>query len=305
VIIPTRNRSALLKEAIDSVFTQLYRPIECIVVDNGSIDNTKTCVEKFNSIATDNFTLKYIWQNNDGSQVARNTGTLASTGEFIQYLDSDDLLYPHKIKKQVEFMKNNTLCDGVFGDWEKGDFKTKELVEAYESVDMIDQLLTQKSVVNFSFLMRRRTISKIGGWDVNIKRNQEIDFQLTGLIEGAVYNYQPQNCGLWRIHDAQRIANTTGSEEILYFFKKWEKVLGERGLLTERLKKNMANVLFWEAVKETEKPQKGRIDLLLEAIRLDTKISFYNTPKMRLMVGLIGKRLSLKLWLVWFKKHLK
>src|SRR6185312_3946400 len=103
----------------------------------------------------------------------------------------------------------------------------------------------------------------------------------------------------WRIHNYERIANTTGSKEILYFVRKWEKVLEERGLLTKSLKENIANVLFWEAVSETEKLQKGRIDLLLEAIRLDTKISFYNTPKMRLMVGLMGKRLSLKLWLIW------
>jgi len=305
VIIPTHNRSALLKEAIECIFNQSYRPIECIVVDDGSIDDTKSCVESFNSNVADTLTLKYIYQINAGSQVARNTGTKACKGEFIQYLDSDDVLYPEKIEKQVSFMKNNTECDGVFGDWEKGDFKIKELVKAYESNDMIDQLLNQKSIVNFAFLMRRRIISKIGEWDVKIKRNQEIDFQVTGLIEGAVYKYQPQNCGLWRIHNDERIANTTGSKEILYFVRKWEKVLEERGLLTKSLKENIANVLFWEAVSETEKLQKGRIDLLLEAIRLDTNIPFYNTPKMRLMARLMSKRLALKLWLAWFKKHLK
>jgi len=305
VIIPTYNRQNFLKAAVESVIHQTYRPIECLIIDDGSTDNTNEVVKRLMDKNDEEFTVKYIYQDRSGTQSARNAGTSASTGEFIQYLDSDDVLYPEKIEKQVSFMKNNTECDGVFGDWEKGDFKIKELVKAYESNDMIDQLLNQKSIVNFSFLMRRRIISKIGEWDVKIKRNQEIDFQVTGLIEGAVYKYQPQNCGLWRIHNDERIANTTGSKEILYFFRKWEKVLEERGLLTRSLKENIANVLFWEAVRETEKLQKGRIDLLLEAIRLDTNIPFYNTPKMRLMVRLMTKRLALKLWLAWFKKHLK
>ena len=305
VIIPTYNRRVYLLEAISSVIAQTYRPIECIIVDDGSTDNTKAEIDKIVAHQDANFIIKYIHQSNSGSQVARNEGTKHSKGEFVQYLDSDDLLYPEKIEKQVSFLNDHVDCDGVFGDWEKGLPESKTFIEASESDDMISQLLTVRSVHTLAFLYRRVIIDKIGEWDINIKRNQEIDFQVTGLIEGAVYNYQPQNCGLWRIHDAQRIANTTGSQEILYFFKKWEKVLGERELLSERLKKNIANVLFWEAVKETEKPQKGRIDLLLEAIRLDTKISFYNTPKMGLMVGIMGKRLSLKLWLVWFKKHLK
>jgi glycosyltransferase involved in cell wall biosynthesis len=304
VIIPTYNREAYLLYAVKSVVEQTYRPIECIIVDDGSTDNTKAEVDKIIVQQNTNFSIKYIYQLNSGSQVARNTGTKASDGEFIQYLDSDDLLYPDKIQKQVNYLNNNVEYDGVFGDWQKGNPQNKELIEAYESDDMIMQFLTQKSIVNFSFLMRRRIISKIGEWDVNIKRNQEIDFQVTGLIEGAIYKYQPENCGLWRTHDEERIANTTGSKQVLYFFEKWEKILEERGLLTERLKKSIANVLFWTAVQEIEKPDKQRTDLLLEAIKLDKNISFYNTRKMNLMVKLMGKKPALKLWLFWFKSHL-
>ena len=305
VIIPTYNRQVYLLEAISSVIAQTYRPIECIIVDDGSTDNTKAEVDKIVAHQDANFIIKYIHQSNSGSQVARNEGTKHSKGEFVQYLDSDDLLYAEKIEKQVSFLNDHIDCDGVFGDWEKGLAENKKFIEASETDDMITQLLTVRSVHTLAFLYRRKVINKIGVWDVNIKRNQEIDFQVTGLIEGVVYKYQPQNCGLWRIHNDERIANTTGSKEILYFVRKWEKVLEERGLLTKSLKENIANVLFWEAVSETEKLQKGRIDLLLEAIRLDTNMPFYNTPKMRLMARLMSKRLALKLWLAWFKKHLK
>lgn len=305
VIIPTYNRSGLLKEAIESIFNQTYRPIECIVVDDGSVDDTKGCVESFDSVAIDTFALKYIYQINGGSQIARNTGTKACKGEFIQYLDSDDLLYPEKIQKQVDYLKTNVDCDGVFGDWQKGNVHHKELIEAFESKDLISQFLTRKAIVNFSFLMRRRIISKIGEWDENVKRNQEIDFQLRGLLEEGVYKYQPQICGLWRIHKETRIANTTGYKEVLYFFEKWEKLLEHKNLLNNKMKENMANVLFWTAIKGTEKPDKQRTHLLLAAIRLDKNISFYNTPKMKLIVGWVGKKIALKLWVLWYQRHLK
>jgi glycosyltransferase involved in cell wall biosynthesis len=295
---------AFLKEAVESIINQTYRPIECIVVDDGSIDNTKELVRELMKKNDNSFTLKYISQNNSGAQVARNAGNQVCSGEFVQYLDSDDLLYPQKIEKQIDFLRNNAECDGVFGDWDMGTAENKEVIEAWESEDMITQLLTEKSIHTLAFLYRREIINKIGEWDVNIKRNQEIDFQVRGLLEGAVYKYQPQICGLWRIHKENRIGNSTGSKEVLYFFRKWEKVLEGKSLLTKKFKEKIANVLFWTAVQEIEKPHKQRMDLLLEAIRLDKNISFYNTPKMKVMVELMGKKPALKLWLFWFKRHL-
>jgi glycosyltransferase involved in cell wall biosynthesis len=304
VIIPTYNRGTFLKEAVESIIHQTYRPIECIVVDDGSTDNTRELVNELMKKNDTSFTLKYIYQDNSGAQAARNAGTQVCSGEFVQYFDSDDLLYPQKIEKQVDFLRNNAECDGVFGDWDMGMAENKEVIEAWESEDMITQLLTEKSIHTLAFLYRREIINKTGEWDVNIKRNQEIDFQIRGLLEGAVYKYQPQICGLWRIHEEIRIGNSTGSKEVLYFFKKWEKLLEQKNLLTEKLKEKIANVLFWTAVKEIEKRHKQRTDLLLEAVRLDKNISFYNTPKMRLMVELMGKKPALKLWLLWFKRHL-
>jgi glycosyltransferase involved in cell wall biosynthesis len=305
VIIPTYNRQFLLSEAVESVVAQTYRPIQCIIVDDGSTDSTKAQVDKIAAETDGNFTIEYIYQANSGSQTARNTGTKSSTGEFIQYLDSDDLLYPQKIQKQVAFLKSNDDCDAVFGDWDQGTSENKQLIEAWESEDMITQLLTEKVIHTLAFLYRRKIVNKTGEWDVNIKRNQEIDFEVRGLLQGGVYKYQQQNCGLWRIHDEKRIANTTGSKEILYFFEKWEKLLKEKNLLTDKLKKNIANTLLWTAVKQIEKPDKQRMHLLRETVRLDTNIFFYNTPKMKLMVGLVGKRIALRLWLLWFKRHLK
>lgn len=297
VIIPTFNREHFLSEAIQSVIAQTYRPIECIVVDDGSTDETKTLVETLNLSTPESFILKYIYQSNSGSQVARNTGTHASTGEFIQYLDSDDLLYPEKLEKQVEYLKTHPECDGVWGSWAKGTVDKNELIQSYAREDLLTQFFTEHCIHTLSFLMRKVIIEKIGPWDVNIKRNQEIDFHLRGLMLGANYQYQPQICGLWRIHDGERIANKTGAKEFLNFYQKWERILIQKGLFNALMKKNISNIYFWFAntnkIKENE-----NLSLLEEAVRLNPEISFVQSWKMRFLISVIGLRNSLRLWLI-------
>ena len=305
VIIPSYNRTLLLSEAIQSVVDQAYRPIECIVVDDGSTDNTSEIVEDFIGNNNDSFTVKYIYQENQGSQVARNTGTVASQGEFIQYLDSDDLLYPDKLKSQVEYLIQNAEIDGVYGDWEKGNLKEKNLNKACESDDMVLQLLTEKAVHTLSFLFRRSRVRQIGEWDKDVKRNQEIDFQVRGLLSGASYKYVEQTCGLWRIHDGARIINTTGSREIIRFYKLWEHRLTSFDLLNQKIKNGISNTLFWAATSNRKTRDDEMINLLTECIRFNPSIHFYNSPKMKLLSTLLGKRTALKLWWRWFKHNVR
>jgi uncharacterized protein (DUF1919 family) len=297
VIIPTYNRQAYLPDAVKSVLAQTYRPIECIIVDDGSIDDTKAEVDRI-GYQHERFSIKYLYQTNSGSQIARNKGTRACTGEFIQYLDSDDLLYPDKIQKQVTFLENDPYCDGVFGDWEVGLPDNKVLVEAGESDEMIAQLLTVQSIHTLAMLYRRKIVNRIGEWDVNIKRNQEIDFQVTGLIEGAFYKYQPQNCGLWRTHAEKRIANTTGGKEMKYFFEKWEGKLLSHGLFSETIKKNIATIYFWSIHQSVIDSKADKLNVLLEAARLYPDIAFINTGKMKILRRIFGLKNTLRLWLL-------
>lgn len=298
VIIPTYNRLEFLNDAIKSVINQTYRPIECIIVDDNSTDDTKKMVEKWIKNNSDSVIIKYIHQENSGPQIARNTGTEASTGYYIQYLDSDDLLYPDKIKKQVDFLIKNKDCDGVWGGWAKGSIEEYEIINSKTSNDLLSQLLTENCIVNFSFLMTRALIKKIGTWDIKIKRNQEIDFQVRGLLAGGNYKFQSQICGLWRIHQGDRIANNTGSEEIIEFYKKWEKILAEKNLFNINIRKNIANIYFWFTMQNGNLKLKDKTTLLMEAIRLNPYIKFIQTPKMKILKGVVGLRASVILWLL-------
>jgi glycosyltransferase involved in cell wall biosynthesis len=108
VIIPTFNRESLLADAMDSVWHQTYRPIELLIVDDGSTDDTAKLVDNWAKEHQDEtFTLKYLSQSNQGVSAARNHGLRESRGEFIQFLDSDDILAPEKLSRCVAVIEKS------------------------------------------------------------------------------------------------------------------------------------------------------------------------------------------------------
>ncbi|SVB83840.1 uncharacterized protein METZ01_LOCUS236694, partial [marine metagenome] len=96
VIIPTYNRRNTLPRAVESVLNQIYKPIEIIVVDDGSTDGAKEmCSEMYPLV-------RYIYQANSGVSSARNTGIKSASGDWIALLDSDDEWLPDKLEIQVK-----------------------------------------------------------------------------------------------------------------------------------------------------------------------------------------------------------
>jgi len=286
-------------EAVSSITTQTYRPIECIIVDDGSTDNTKDIVNKIEIPDISSFTVKYIYQQNSGSQVARNTGTAAAIGEFIQYLDSDDLLCRDKIANQVNYFNQHPDCDAVFGDWEVGTKEKKDCITAYKKENLLDQFLTEKCIANFAILMRSNLVTKIGDWDVNIKRNQEIDFHLRGVLAGGKFEYLAGLCGLWRVRDGERIVSNTGLADALHFFNKWENIIRQKNLLTDKLSIKLSDMYFYLFMKYIS----GKRDLLVQTLEkvvlLNPQVKFFNTFKMKLLKTLFGRRITLNAWIFY------
>ena len=101
VIIPTYNRCTVLGRAMDSVLSQTFTDYELIVVDDGSNDGTPELLDRYSDHVT------VIRQENRGVSAARNTGVLASKGEFVALLDSDDTWLPKKLERQVAFFDAN------------------------------------------------------------------------------------------------------------------------------------------------------------------------------------------------------
>lgn len=115
VVIPTYNRADLISFTIDSVLKQTYESFEIIVVDDGSTDNTLEILSTFGD------SIKVFTQNNEGVSSARNKAIKNSSGDWIAFLDSDDLWYPQKLQCQFEKLKSEgdykwMYCDAEYFD---------------------------------------------------------------------------------------------------------------------------------------------------------------------------------------------
>jgi glycosyltransferase involved in cell wall biosynthesis len=112
-IIPVHNRAGLLREAVASVLAQTYRPIEVIVVDDGSTDDTGAVADSLSAAHPPE--IRVLHQRNRGQGPAREAGRQAAAGEFIQYLDSDDVLLPRKFEWQVAGLRFDAGCGVSYG----------------------------------------------------------------------------------------------------------------------------------------------------------------------------------------------
>lgn len=108
VIIPTYNAAAFILKTIQSVISQTFPSIEIIIIDDGSTDNTANIINELTRI---NSSIHYYHQQNKGVSAARNSGLAKAKGEFVVFLDSDDLLEPDFILKRVLFLQNSSFYD--------------------------------------------------------------------------------------------------------------------------------------------------------------------------------------------------
>ena len=165
-IIPVYNRPAMLAEAVGSVLAQTYRPIEIIIVDDGSTDDTPAVAA---ALAAKHPEIRVIRQENRGVGPARDAGRRAARGELIQHLDSDDILLPRKFELQVAGLQAHPECGASYcwtrtrlldGTYEPLPAKrTGERIEA-----MFPAMLEQRWWHTPTPLYRASLIQRAGEW---------------------------------------------------------------------------------------------------------------------------------------------
>jgi glycosyltransferase involved in cell wall biosynthesis len=185
VIIPTRNRAGLLRECLDSVAAQTYRPLEIIVVDDGSTDDTDSVVASFRKQIRlqSGLDLVYLRLSHGGAPKARNTGVACATGEFIQYVDSDDLLHPRKVELHMAAFAAHPNVEFVWGAYSHFDGSPPAKVE-YQTESVLRETYcfhTQRwwqdlpGMVHIG-MFRRQACSRIGPWCETLVRWQDVDY---------------------------------------------------------------------------------------------------------------------------------
>jgi len=202
VVIPTYNRPQQTIAAIDSVLVQTHPNIEVIVVDDGSADGCREILERLTSeTPTGCHRLLLISQPRQGPSVARNTGIARAHGEYIAFLDSDDLWHPEKLAWQLEAIERfNNSCAICVTDATVVDASGKEVSSFrrhrrnYRETIGIDRSATISLARSFcgfwmsSLLVRSDTIRQIGGFNPHISfaEDRDLHFRLS-LVTSAVY----------------------------------------------------------------------------------------------------------------------
>ncbi len=147
IIMPAYNAEKYIAEAIESVIDQTYKNWELIIINDGSIDKTEEIIKSY-----DDKRVIYLKQNNKGVSSARNRGLELAKGEYITFLDADDMLPSKSLKKRVAYMKNNPTVDLVDGKIVLKDenmLNTLREYQPYYNGDLLPKLLNLDDRVFF------------------------------------------------------------------------------------------------------------------------------------------------------------
>jgi len=176
IIIPTYNRRDFLREAIRSVLEQSFRDFELIVVDDGSDDGTREMIQReFPGLLT------YLYQENQGVSRARNRGLKLAQGEFVAFLDSDDLWLPRKLERQMAFMQSQPKAQICYTDeiWiRRGVRVNPKKKHAKYSGWIYPRCLPLCIISPSSALMRRGLLEEVGGFDEELPVCEDYDLWL-------------------------------------------------------------------------------------------------------------------------------
>jgi len=209
VIVPTFNRADLILKPLNSVYNQTYRPIELIVVDDGSTDRTKEVIQNWKSEnESEDFIIKYIFQNNSGAPAARNNGIRNSTGRYLQFLDSDDELLPEKLTLQFEKMKtdNTPICICDYINVDENDNFLMKLEKNYTINQIIRNFI---AVLSIGPLIDKTAYRENHlYWNKNIRKLQDKDYFVKLFMVTKTKSYVDQVLFKWTHHSGEkRISN--------------------------------------------------------------------------------------------------
>lgn len=201
VIVPAYNQAKYLKQTLNSVLNQTYNDWECVIVNDGSTDNTAKIAKNY--VKKDK-RFKYIYQKNKGLAGARNTGIKTSQGEYIGFLDSDDLWKPSMLEKTVTFLAGNHKTSIVSGAWSYVD-KNGKLISRKNGPAKCENYLVELLFGNLfpvhALLIKKAVFIDCGFFDSSLPSSEDWDMWLRVANKGYRFNYVNDLIAHYRIHN--------------------------------------------------------------------------------------------------------
>jgi glycosyltransferase involved in cell wall biosynthesis len=196
ILIPAYNAEVWITDTLHSALAQTWEPKEIIVVDDGSTDRTLAIARSFESPQ-----LRVIAQENQGASAARNTALAACTGDYIQYLDADDLLAPDKIEKQIEALgpapSSRTLLSGSWGRFMYRYYRTEFVPSALWCDLSPVEWLIRKMQMNLymqtaTWLVSRELAEEAGPWDTRLLVDDDGEYFCRVLLACDKVQFVPE-----------------------------------------------------------------------------------------------------------------
>jgi len=238
VIMPTYNHAQFIGEAIDSVLNQTYNNLELIIIDNYSKDNTAEIVASYKDDR-----IKYLkFKNNGVIAASRNYGIKHSQGEYIAFLDSDDMWLPEKLEKQINIFKASNKTSMLYTRFRtiEGDIISNRIFPKngkYKSGDIFKALYCRSFIACSSVIVKRSVLDQVGFFDTDpdLVAIEDTDLWLrialkyivrcTDSLPLLIYRIQPQSISYGCVQNIRRSL-----------------------IIKKRYKKYAGNYLFWISV---------------------------------------------------------
>lgn len=208
IVIPVFNREETIAETVGSCLAQDYPHVEVVLVDDGSTDASLAICEGLAAERhSEGKTVRVFHQSNAGACAARNRGMAIATGEFLLFLDSDDMIPSRKLSIQIAAMER-TRVDCSISDYQTID-ASGQVISVYRNNLAPTEFITRLKCPSNSAILMRRSSLRVGlQWNISLKRMQDFDFMLRYLSGVKTWAYVPEPLYQYRLHNGPRISDT-------------------------------------------------------------------------------------------------
>ncbi|MCM8790656.1 MAG: glycosyltransferase [Candidatus Omnitrophica bacterium] len=234
VIIPTYNCAHYIAEAVDSVLSQTFGDIEIIIIDDGSTDETSGVLERYSGEGK----LRCIIQRHAGLPASRNRGLEEATGEYIAFLDADDMFLPDKIERQVRAFQKHPGYDVIYSGWRYFyDGKKEETFPSTYARLSGDLLffLKRSNFIHVSTVILRRVCLDSLRFDTSLESHEDWDFFLKLAFAGRRFLCLDEELAIVRVRRTSMTASrpTMDSSRVIVGERAktmWKELKGGIGL---------------------------------------------------------------------------
>jgi glycosyltransferase involved in cell wall biosynthesis len=297
VLIPAYNAQTTITATLDSVWKQTYRPIEVVLIDDGSTDNTDAAIQAWTSSipSRSDFIVRYFRQSNKGLLPCRNRSTLQSLGEYLQYLDADDLLHPEKLESSINVLRKDVNTDVVvvrtlcFTEENEAleALRLPAKVRAWGDAEIGVPILSRAFWYTLGPVFRRRIVEAAGPFPLKVHPvAEEVEFHARVKCVTNRIHYLPEVLTFHRVGGKSQL---TGQLARVYRGKidavRWiEKIMLENGIADSRewrglLRYSLSTTyaigacspdrgLFEESLRQTKNLARSRGNLLSMVLSL-------------------------------------